>query len=53
MQIFLGKYATEENAKEVLQEIIGFYEVAKRYEVSSDGSTIFLSEKFVYKMPKE
>ena len=47
------KYETEERAKEVLQEILEFYEISKRYECSSNNSiTIFLEPKFVYQMPE-
>lgn len=50
----IGVYETKERAKEVLKEIYEFYEVAKRYECSSNnGLTIFLEERFVYEMPKE
>ncbi len=50
---FLGEYKTEERAKEVLQEIWEFYEIAKRYECSSNNSiTIFLKPKFEYQMPE-
>lgn len=51
---FLGKYDTEERAKEVLQEIWKFYEISKRYECSSNnGITIFLEPKFAYQMPEK
>ena len=50
----IGKYDTEERAKEVLQEIWKFYEIAKRYECSSNnGITIFLEPKFSYVMPEK
>lgn len=50
----LGEYKTEERAKEILREIINLYEVAKRYEVSSNnGITILLDNKFVYEMPED
>lgn len=49
----LGKYETEERAKEVLQEIWRFYEIAKRYECSSNnGITLFLEKRFTYEMPE-
>ena len=51
---FLGEYDTEERAKEVLQELWEFYEIAKRYECSSNnGITIFLEPKFSYVMPEK
>lgn len=46
----LGIYATEERAKEVLQNIIRFYEVSKRYE--SSAPVFFFEKSFVYKMPE-
>ena len=50
----IGKYGTEERAKEVLQEIWKFYEISKRYECSSNnGITIFLEPKFAYQMPEK
>ena len=50
----VGKYESEERAKEVLQELWEFYEISKRYECSSNnGITIFLTPKFTYQMPKE
>ena len=50
----LGEYKTEERAKEVLQEIIEFYEILKRHECSSNnGRTLFIKETFVYEMPLE
>ena len=50
----LGFYKTEERAKEVLQEIIKFYEILKRYECSSNnGLTLFTKDTFVYEMPLE
>ena len=50
----LGEYETEERAKEVLQEIWDFYEVAKRYECSSNiGMTVFFGKKFTYEMPRK
>ena len=50
----IAEYKTEERAKEVLQEIIEFYEISKRYECSSNnGITIFTQKTFVYEMPGE
>lgn len=50
----LGDYKTEERAKEVLQEIYKFYEIAKRFECSSNnGVTIFTEPRFAYSMPEE
>ena len=50
----MGYYATEERAKEVLQEITKFYERAKRYECSSNnGITLFMGETFTYEMPEK
>lgn len=47
---FLGKYATEERAKEVLKEI------AKKYENSMwklGKNTLSFQDEFVYEMPRE
>ena len=53
-KVLLGKYKTEERAKEILQEIIKFYEVSERYKCSSNnGITIFTQKTFVYEMPGE
>lgn len=50
----IAEYETEERAKEVLQEIWKFYEIAKRYECSSNnGITIFLEKRFTYEMPEK
>lgn len=50
----IGKYKTEERAKEILQEIYEFYEIAKRFECSSNnGVTIFTEPRFAYSMPEE
>ena len=50
----LGVYKDEKRAKEVLQEIVEFYETSKRYECSSNnGLTIFIKNTFTYEMPKE
>lgn len=49
----VGKYKTEERAKEVLKEIWKFYEISKRYECSSNnGIMIFLEPTFAYQMPE-
>lgn len=47
----LGEYATEERAKEVLQEIIKAYRDYRTAEC--DGYTNILQETAVYEMPKE
>ena len=47
----IGDYKTEERAKEILQEIIEFYEISKRYE-SKNGVIVFQDNKFVYEMPE-
>ena len=50
----LGEYATEERAKEVLQEILKYYNSLKRKSVYAIGDGNFtFSEKFYYEMPKE
>ena len=52
--LLIGHYTTRERAKEVLQELWEFYEIAKRYECSSNnGVTIFLTPKFTYQMPEK
>ena len=49
--LYIGKYATEERAKEVLQEIMGKYEFSCRMKYR--GSTMLgLDNYFLYKMPK-
>ena len=48
----LGKYTTEERAKEVLQQIISRYEYAQRNLADSNDTSPF-DEVFVYKMPLE
>ena len=54
MYVNVGFYKTEKRAKEVLQEIIKFYEISKRYECSSNnGITLFTEKTFVYEMPEE
>ena len=51
-QYTLGEYDTEERAEAVFREITNFYEVAKRYEVSSNNAaTIFMRNTFSYEMP--
>ena len=47
----LGKYKTEERAKEVLQEIIKSYRHYRTAEC--DGYTNVLEETAVFEMPKE
>lgn len=47
----LGKYKTEERAKEVLQEIIKSYRDYRTAEC--DGYTNVLEETAVFEMPKE
>lgn len=49
---FLGEYKTEERAKEILQEIIEFYEISRTYE-SKNGVIVFRDNKFIYEMPEE
>ena len=50
----LGEYKTEERAKEVLQEIIKYYNSLKRKSVYAMGDSGFtFEEKFYYEMPKE
>lgn len=50
----LGEYATEERAKEVLQDIIEHYNLLKRKSVYAMGDSGFIfKEKFYYEMPKE
>ena len=54
MCAFLGEYATEERAKEVLQEIIKYYNLLKKDSVYAMGDSGFIfEEKFYYEMPKE
>lgn len=52
--VHLGAYATEERAKEVLQEIIEYYNELKRdvTYAQGDGGYTF-NTKFYYEMPKE
>lgn len=50
----LGKYNTEERAKEVLQEIIKCYNSLKRKSVYAMGDSGFtFEEKFYYEMPEK
>ena len=52
--IRLGKYETEEKAKEVLQEIYDFFEGSKRCECRSNNViTIFKSNQFTFEMPEK
>ena len=46
--IILGKYETEERAKEILQEIVNKY---RQYNLDNDKSVTLLPK--VYEMPKE
>lgn len=48
----LGKYKTEERAKEVLQEIISRYEYAQRNLADSNDTSPF-EQVFIYQMPEE
>ncbi len=50
-EIILGEYATEERAKEVLQEIIKAYRDYRTAEC--DGYTNVLQETVVYEMPEK
>ena len=50
----IGTYATEERAKEVLQEIIERYHVLKKNTVYAQGDSNFtFNEHYYYEMPKE
>ena len=49
---FLGEYATEERAKEVLQEIIEFLDRKSLVEMDRDGITMQVLGN-IYRMPKE
>lgn len=52
--LILGEYKTEERAKEILQEIIKYYNSLKRKSVYAMGDSNFtFEEKFYYEMPKE
>ena len=48
----LGEYATEERAKEVLQEIIEFLDRKSLVEIDEDGVTMQVLGN-IYRMPKE
>lgn len=48
----LGNYETEERAKEVLQDIIKFYEISKRFEFSYSPN-LFFEKRFTYEMPED
>lgn len=50
--LLLGKYKTEERAKEVLQEIIHRYEYMQRNLMDSNDTSPF-DEISIYRMPKE
>lgn len=52
MCAFLGEYATEERAKEVLQEIIEFLDRKSLVEMDRDGITMQVLGN-IYRMPKE
>ena len=50
----IGEYNTIERAKEVLQEIIKYYNLLKKDSVYAMGDSGFIfEEKFYYEMPKE
>ena len=50
----LGEYATEERAKEVLQEILERYNVLKKNTTYAQGDSGFtFNEHYYYEMPKE
>ena len=51
----IGKYKTEERAKEVLQEIIKTYVLTEQYKVEDERTRIKLMMEGVllYEMPKE
>lgn len=50
----LGEYATEERAKEVLQEILERYDVLKKNTTYAQGDSGFtFNEYYYYEMPKE
>ena len=48
----LGKYATEERAKEILEEIAERYEYCKRLQ-ETNGISLSSGNNYVYEMPKE
>lgn len=51
----IGKYKTEERAKEVLQEIVKTYVLTEQYKVEDERTRIKLMMEGVllYEMPKE
>lgn len=51
----LGKYETEERAKEVLQEIVKTYVLTEQYKVEDERTRIKLMMEgiLLYEMPKE
>ena len=50
----LGEYATEERAKEVLQEILERYDVLKKNTTYAQGDSGFtFNGHYYYEMPKE
>ena len=50
---FLGEYATEERAKEVLQEILERYDVLKKNTIYAQGDSGFtFNEHYYYEMPQ-
>ena len=50
----LGKYKTEERAKEVLQEIVERYHVLKKNTVYAQGDSGFtFNEHYYYEMPEK
>ena len=50
----LGEYATEERAKEVLQEILERYDVLKKNTTYAQGDSGFtFNGRYYYEMPKE
>lgn len=51
----IGKYKTEERAKEVLQEIVKTYVLTEQYKVEDERTRIKLMIEGVllYEMPKE
>ena len=54
MCAFLGEYATEERAKEVLREILERYDVLKKNTTYTQGDSGFtFNEHYYYEMPKE
>ena len=50
----LGEYATEERAKEILQEILERYDVLKKNTTYAQGDSGFtFNGHYYYEMPKE